>query len=96
MGSRIKICAPPCYVTQTLKKIERGLERANIIDYQYKEKNKKSKHVEIESAETVVAENTTYFVFLRRMLNQNDDGTNVTKDSGEGTNESDDNSLSDE
>ena len=52
--------------------------------------------MEIESAETAVAANVTDSVFLGGMLNQNDDGTTNAQDSGEGTNESYDDSLSDE
>ena len=82
----------PC--SACTKNIKRDVERANVIDRGHKDKTKKRKHVEVESAETVVAASLTDFVFLGSMLNQIDDGT--TQYSREVANESDDDSLSDE
>ena len=84
----------PCN-TNTKKLLNRGVERANIIDCWCKDKTKTRKHAEVESAKTIVAANLTDSIFLGGTLNQIDDRTKVTQDSGEGTHKNDDDSLSD-
>ena len=84
------------YNSNDKKLLKRGVERADIIDHRCKDKPKMWKNRGAESAETAVAANLTESFFLGRMLNENDEGTSVSRDPIEGATESDDDSLSDE
>ena len=85
---------PSSAVTKQL--LKRGVERANIIDYRYKDRSKRRKRKGAGSAKAIEAETVTDSVFLGGILNENDDGTSNSQGPGGVTNESDDESLSDE
>ena len=85
---------PSSAVTKQL--LKRGVERANIIDYRYKDRSKRRKRKGAGSAKAIEAETVTDSVFLGGILNENDDGTSNSQSPGGVTNESDDESLSDE
>ena len=84
------------YNANSKKLLKRGAERAIIIDHRRKDKTKMMKNKGAESAETAVVANLMDSDFLGSTLNENDDGTSISRDPREVTNESDNDSLSDE
>ena len=72
------------------------MERTDVIDCRCKDMTKIQKNKGVESAKVDFFANATDSRFLGSMLNENDDGTSVSRDPGECTNECDDDSLNDE
>ena len=90
------LCPSIPHNANTKKLLKRGVERANIIDYWCEDKTNIRKNKVAESSETVVATNLTDSGFLGGALNENNERNSISRDPGERTNESDDDSLSDE